>query len=198
MRLIGVLVAVCLLLTGCAAAAPPVTAAERAHIRTVLLDQQWAQISRIYPDAVRPTTPVTHTVPDHDWPLAVVNCLHALGYIAQVQGDSFTFDSFTSQSNRDFHVAGYGCTSEYVKQSDVEALLTPRQQQAFDDFEVYQVQPCLRLAGAKNFLPPVGHLTGLSSWSPFQLVWLNGPAKAAAYLELKCPPTPYWMDLASG
>jgi hypothetical protein len=196
MRLISVLVALCLLLTGCAAAGPPVSGADRARIRTSLLDEQWRDILSHYPQAVRPPSPVTHTVADHDWPLAVVNCLHARGYIAAVHGDGFTFDSFTNQSAQDFHVDGYRCTAAYVKESDVEGKLTRQQLEAFDDFEVNQVQPCLRLAGAKTFTPPVGHLTGLSTWNPFDLVWLNYTAKDAAYLELKCPPVPNWMDLA--
>ncbi len=112
-------------------------------------------------------------------------------------GDSFTFDSFTNQTNADFHVEGYICTSAYAKASDVLAELNPAQVQAFDDFEVNQLQPCLRLAGAKTFPPPVGHLTGISDWNPFDLIWLNGTAKEAAYLELRCPPIPAWMDLAS-
>ena len=197
MRLIGVLVAVCLLLAGCAAAGPPVSAADRARIRTALLDEQWQDIVNHFPGAVRPAAPVTHTVPDHDWPLAIVDCLHARGYIAAVQGDSFTFDSFTNQSSEDFHIDGYKCTSAFVKESDVEGRLTAAQLQALDDFEVNQLQPCLRLAGVKTFPPPVGHLTGLSDWNPFDLVWLNGTAKAADYLEQKCPPIPTWMDLAS-
>ncbi|MCU1415280.1 MAG: hypothetical protein JWN80_2620 [Microbacteriaceae bacterium] len=201
MRLIGVLetavlVAACLLLAGCASAQPPVSAAQRAQIRTALLDKQWQEIANVYPDAIRPKAPATHTVPDHDWPQDVVDCLHDRGYIAQVSGDSFTFDSFSNQTNVDFHVEGYLCTSAYVQQSDVLARLTKQQQQAFDDFEVYQVQPCLRLAGAQTFPPPVGHLTGLSSWSPFDLVWLTGSTKSSAYLEQKCPPTPSWLDLA--
>lgn len=187
--------AVTVLLGGCATAVQPVSAVERAHIRTLLMNDQWAPLAIQYPEAIRPVVPVMHTVADHDWALDVVSCLRARGYIAQVTGDGFSYDAYTGETALEFSVEGYICTANFAKQSDVFARLSADQQAAFDSFELTQVQPCLRLAGATTTSAPAVHLTGLAGWSPYDEVWKHSSAREIRYLEQRCPPIPSWMNL---
>ncbi len=188
-------VAAALLLAGCATAAPPVSADQRAKIRTVLSNAQWAPLAMQYPEAIRPSVPIVHTVTDHDWAADVVSCLHARGYIATVTHSGFSYDAYTGETALEFQVEGYICTANFAKQSDVFARLSADQQAAFDSFELTQVQPCLRLAGAKTASAPLVHLTGLAAWSPYDEVWKHSSAKEVSYLEQRCPPIPSWMNL---
>lgn len=187
-----------LLLTGCSAPRPPVSAAERADIRSILLDQAWNPLAKEYPEAIRPPISIVHTVTDHDWAADVVGCLHRRGYIASVTraGSGFSYDAYPGETALEFTVEGYICTASYARQSAVVAMLSTTQQAAFDSFQVSQVQPCLRLAGASTIPAPPSRLTGLAGWSPYDLVWANRPsARALSYLERRCPPIPQWMNL---
>jgi hypothetical protein len=194
--LLAVTLICAVLLSGCATAAPPVSSAELAQIRSVLLDEAWRPIATEYPEALRPQVPIVHTVTDHDWSADVVGCLQRRGYIASVTGTGFSYDAYPGETPVKFTVEGYICTATFAKQSAVFARLSASQQNAFDGFQVTQVQPCLRLAGARTTAAPSARLTGLAGWSPYDDVWRSRPtARALSYLEQRCPPIPQWMNL---
>ncbi len=92
LRLLAVIAAIAVL-SGCTSAQAPVSASERAHIRTVLLDEQWAPLAASYPEAFRPRIPVTHTVPDHDWAPTGVACLRGRGYDALAVGAGLQYSA---------------------------------------------------------------------------------------------------------
>jgi hypothetical protein len=197
MRLVALVVGCALLLTGCASTPPPVSAAQRAHIRTALLDQQWAPLAQSYPEAFRPAVPVTHTVTDHDWPTTVAACLRGRGYEAFAARGGYQYSAKSNETSLEFAIDGYICTASFVQESAVLARLSDLQQRTFDDFQVEQVQPCLRLAGVVSSGAPTQHLTGLAGWSPFDSVWSSNPSGSAiSYLEQRCPPIPGWLDLS--
>ncbi len=196
------LAAVVLALAGCASApsTTPVSAAERARIRTAILDDQWAAIATTYPEAVRPRITVTRTVPDFEWAKDVVACLGRLGNKATPTGLGFVYSSTAGETAIDYTVVGYLCTSSWVRLSDVQGRLTGRQERDFEDFEIHQVRPCLLLAGARSSPPPTdvqrSGLSGLAGWSPYDLVRRTATPGQLDYLEQRCPPVPGWMDLA--
>ncbi len=133
---VAVAAAVMLLLAGCSAApsGDPLGAGGRARIRTELLNEQWGVILDNFPDATRPVVGATHSVTAHDWPAAVVACLHAMGYVARADGTGFTFDSFTNETDEEFRIDGYKCTAQNVEDFAVASKLTKSQQQVYDDF----------------------------------------------------------------
>lgn len=196
LRLVAVFLAGTVFLTGCSEASQPVSDAERASIRSVLLDQAWKPLATEYPEAIRPRVPVVRTVPDHDWAADVVVCLRERGYIAFASANNFRYDAFPGETALEFAVEGYICTASFAKQSAVFARLSENQQAAFDRFQVGQVQPCLHLAGALTSPPPSARLTGLAGWSPYDEVWASRPSpRALSYLQRRCPPVPQWMNL---
>jgi len=191
-----------LVLAGCASPPPaPVSAEDRARIRSEILESQWAPIAATYPEAVRPKSTVTHTVPDFEWATDVVGCLNRLGNSAKTTDGSFVYSSTAGETAIDYAVVGYLCTSSWVKLSDVQGRLTGRQEGDFENFEIHQVRPCLLLAGARSSSPPTdiqaSGLFDLAGWSPFDLVRAKASRAQLDYLEQRCPPIPVWMDLAS-
>lgn len=196
LRWLAAITAGVLMLTGCAVSTPPVSAAERASIRKLLVSQQWAPLHLEYPEAIQPEIPVVHTVTDHDWAAHVVTCLRGRGYIAFLSANGFSYDAYTGETALEFRVEGYICTASFAKQSDVVGRLTTSQRAAFDSFQINQVQPCLRVAGAATSDPPSARLTGLAGWSPYDIVWADLPTpRALDYLEKRCPPIPQWLNL---
>jgi hypothetical protein len=191
-----------LTLVGCASSSPaPVSAKDRARIRSEILEGQWAPIAATYPEAVRPKTTVTHTVPDFEWATDVVGCLNRLGNRAKATGGSVVYSSTAGETSIDYAVVGYLCTSSWVKLSDVQGRLTGRQEGDFENFEIHQVRPCLLLAGVRSPPPPTdiqaSGLFDLAGWSPFDLVRTTVSTAHLDYLEQRCPPIPAWIDLAS-
>ena len=186
-----VLGAAVLLLAGCAAVpGDPVSAAERAHIRSVLLNEQWGEIQGEYPESIRPSVPETLTVADHDYPDLMVACLNGLGYHAVRTDNGYINSAAQGQTALEMTVESYVCTARYIPVSKVLPTLSRAQVQAYQQFESSEVRPCLQQAGA-----PTGVEYGIQG-NPYDVVWqLRYPARQLAYLELRCPPIPSWLNL---
>ncbi len=190
-------------LAGCAAAPePPVTDDERAGIRQEILSTLWAPIAQSYPEAIRPVIPVSHTVTDHDWPARMASCLRSRGYTSEVvdNGQGYT-DGGQGQTQLVFTVDAYNCQATWISFSQVANYLTPRQLEAFYNFQVTTLQSCLRLAGVVTAPSPGRQyalgIPELAGWNPYQVFWQSQPTYAAlTYMETRCPPIPGWLDLA--
>jgi hypothetical protein len=194
---------VVLALAGCASAPPPVTDDERASIRSEILSALWAPIAQSYPEAIRPVIPVTHTVLDHDWPERMASCLRGRGYSSEVtdNGQGYT-DGGQGQTQLVFTVDAYNCQATWVSFSQVANYLAPRQFEAYYNFQVATLQPCLRLAGVITSRSPGRQyalgIPELAGWNPYQIFWQSQPSRSElSYLETRCPPIPGWLDLAT-
>ena len=197
---------VAIVLAGCASEAdgPPLTGDERASIRAEILSTIWAPIAQTYPEAIRPQIPVTHTVTDHDWPYRMASCLRSRGYSSDVidNGARYTDGATQGQTQLVFTVDAYNCQATWVSFSQVANYLGERQYEAYYNFEVTTLQPCLRLAGVTSSASPGRQyalgIPELAGWNPYQVFWQSQPTRAAQdYLETRCPPIPGWLDLAS-
>jgi len=146
---------------------------QRSSIRTTILDLKWSPVAAEYPEAIRPEVTMMVTVPDHDWPDAMVECLRLAGIVAHVVNGNAVYGS-AGQTPLEVAVSFYSC--------------------------LRIVRPCLLTAGAPSPASPdrsaaVG-LAGLAGWNPYQVIWTSTiTAQTQTYLEQRCPPTPTWLNL---
>lgn len=197
------LAASALLLAGCAGPAleSPLSQKTRALIRTSILDQKWSELTKDYPEALRPAVLVVHTLVDHDWPSAIVKCLRDSGFTATATDNGYRYSSSFGQSPLEFAVAGYVCSASYPVESEVKSYLTDSQKEALYNYQRNWLRPCLLAAGAPTAAPPdrqsADSVAGLAGWSPYQVLWQSGISPGAlGYFEHRCPPLPTWLDLA--
>ncbi|CAN5536279.1 hypothetical protein BH10ACT4_BH10ACT4_04040 [soil metagenome] len=200
----AVLIAVALLLAGCAPSVPaaeatPLSALQRAIIRNSILDSKWAQVASEYPEAIRPAVTISPTVPDHDWAPAMVECLKSAGVVAYILNGEPVYGS-AGQTPLEVAVRYYACEAAHPSESQVASHLSRSQSAALYDYYLLVVRPCLLTAGAPSPASPdrsaAEGLAGLAGWNPYQVIWTSSmPATTQAYLEQRCPPTPAWLDL---
>lgn len=191
-------------LSGCAptdgdSGAAPLTDRQRASIRTTILDAKWSQVAAEYPEAIRPKVTMAPTVPDHDWPAAMVACLKSSGIVAYVTNGVPTYGS-AGQTPLEVAVRYYGCEGAHPSESQVASYFTPAQSVALYDYYLQVVRPCLLTAGAPSPASPdrsaAEGLAGLAGWNPYQVIWTSSmPTTTLAYLQRRCPPTPSWLNL---
>ncbi|MET4781967.1 hypothetical protein [Glaciihabitans sp. UYNi722] len=191
-----------ILLAGCttAPAKPLISQEKRALIRSQLLDKQWRIVARQYPEAIRPVVSSPHIVSNHEWPQAVVDCLGEHGIKARVLQGGLTYLSGSGQTQLEYTVESYNCAAQYVTDSDVLRLLSPRLAEADYQYLVTVVRPCLLVAGAPSPASPnreiAKDINGLAGWNPFQVIWAgNYPRSLVRYWEDRCPPVPGWLDI---
>ena len=172
---------------------------QRASIRTTILDSKWSPVAAEYPEAIRPEVATMVTVPDHDWPDAMVECLRLAGIVAHVVNGNAVYGS-AGQTPLEVAVSFYSCEAGHPAESQVASYFTPAQSAALYDYYLRIVRPCLLTAGAPSPASPdrsaaVG-LAGLAGWNPYQVIWTSTiTAQTRTYLEQRCPPTPTWLNL---
>lgn len=195
---------------GCATVPePPVSDAQIAQIRTVMLDQQWRSVSIYYPELERPVVRVERTVSPYQWTRVLGDCLHDAGYNVEVSTDGMSFSADSGESVQDYSLATYVCTARFpdfgtvISQLDAPAFI------ALQAFWAGTVAPCLTLAGepaprAAARVAPEGSpeitaqsVIGMGAYPIAGLVQGREEADVAR-LEQRCPTVPAWLDLARG
>lgn len=189
----------CFVLSACSSSLPPVSAGQAAYLRSVLADRAWVSVGVSYPEALRPAVVVQRTVPDHDWPAAMVECLHGVGITARQVGESVIYSSGGTTS-LEFAVYYYTCQAALPSQSAVTAFLDARQEKALIGYFQNVVKPCLVLLGRVSpGVPSVSYLksaTDYAAFNPYNEVYESGiSAKSLHVVELQCPPVPSWLNL---
>lgn len=197
-------VAVAVTLSGCVPSGSgdkksPLSAVQRARIRSAIIDSKWSQVATDYPEALQPKVTMAPTVADHDWAQAIVSCLKMAGIVAYDDNGSPIYGS-QGQTPLEVAVTFYACEVGHPSQSQVASYLTPEQSGALYDYYLRAVRPCLLAAGAPSPASPdrsaAASLAGIAGWNPYQVIWTSSmSATAQAYLEQRCPPTPAWLDL---
>lgn len=191
---------------GLLAAGSPLSARERTHIRTALLESEWADVESQYPEAIRPPVQMSATVPDQVSSRPLVSCLSERGIEAFGSDGSITYGSSNGQTPLEVAVAFYSCRAGNPTTSQVSRYLDDLESYALHNYYVDSVRPCLLAAGAHSELPRISPaaqtLSGLpaaSSWNPYSEVWASDPSPAAlGFLEQRCPPVPAWLNLGAG
>ena len=172
---------------------------QRASIRTTILDTKWSAVAAEYPEAIRPEVAMMVTVPDHDWPEAMVECLRVAGIVAHVVDGKAIYGS-AGQTPLEVSVGFYSCEAGHPAESQVASYFTSAQSAALYDYHLRVVRPCLLSAGAPSPASPdrsaAVALAGLAGWNPYQVIWTSAiSAQTRTYLEQRCPPTPTWLNL---
>ena len=204
--IVVVMVAACLvLLAGCAqaTAVDPLGPQRREQIRQSILDIHWADVVKVYPDAIRPKVPTTRPVSNHDQRDAVIACLRAFGIPASRTDNGFRYNSSLGQSQLEFEAEQYVCEASSPSESEVRSYLSGSSWAALFDYQRKIVRPCLLSAGAKSSAPPDGgsdyyQSVALAAWDPYTEILAAKPrSRVVAYFEQRCPPLPPWLDLSN-
>ncbi len=197
--------ALSVVLVGCTMPPPsPLSDAERAELRSQIVDGQWLPVARDYPEAVRPDIRNTAVVPDRDWPADIRTCMRDAGFLVTVDSSTgvVSYESSAGKTPLEYAVRRYSCGAQYVTVSDVTGRLTTKQYLSLMAYYLNAVRPCLLAAGAPSPAPPgrsafvAGDAQG-RTWNPFEELWSRHTSRyALGYLETRCPPVPSWLDLA--
>ena len=174
---------------------------QRAAVRSHILNGHWDIVASQYPEAIRPDVAVLHTVPDHEWAQAVVDCLVDHGIRARAGGTGVHYAGSAGLTQLEYAVVNYTCSVQHPAETTVARLLGPRVVEADYRFHVDIVRPCLLIAGAPSPASPNRELAdgvdGLAGWNPFQVIWAKYPLGTVLYWERRCPPVPDWLNLGS-
>ncbi|HEY0259302.1 MAG TPA: hypothetical protein VGC18_05570 [Lacisediminihabitans sp.] len=198
------LAASAVLLTGCASPPPVIGEAERTRMVSTLKDGEWREVSRLYPEAVRPAVSPVRTIPDYEWATTMAACLRAAGFAVTPtdDGQGYSYSSSDGQSPLDFAVTTYSCEVAYPTVFILLSLLGPKQTSLEAAYQRGVVRPCLLLAGAPSPAPDqlaLRDAPGTSSgWDPYQgLLHGAAPDATVRFFEQRCPPVPPWLQLSA-
>ena len=203
---VAVLLASAGLLSACSPiVGSPLTAADRAAVRSAILASAWRDVSAQYPEALRPEVVVSTTLADHEWRRQLVLCLRDRGITARLAEGQVTYSSSNGQPPLEVAVSFYSCTMSHPSVAVVQQYLDDAQSYALHNYYLNSVRPCLIAAGVPSPLPRLRSasetLSGLpvpSSWNPYEIVSASKISPVAlGALEQRCPPIPAWLNLGS-
>jgi hypothetical protein len=202
--LLAIVVTVLLgVLCGCASpVTPPTPLSYRQRMIEIegLFDQNWAVVSRLHPDAVRPTVNIVHIAGGDTWVRLMTRCLHDRGVRnATVLPSGTIAVQAEIQDRAATDVAEFACEVEYPRKALFDSHLSASQLGALYDYFVGFLQPCLLRFGLAAPEAPSraafisGYYRG-NHWTPYSGVTYRVGRNGSSPVIEQCPALPAWIE----
>jgi hypothetical protein len=189
----------CVLLAGCATAAPDppsISAAQRRAATEADLNQRWEQVAPGNPSYLRPTVPIIRYVNYVDEGPVLAKCMREAGYphVAWSLTGGIVDTDVKPVDRFPVEVAIYVCEAQYPSDPLELGYLSDAQQKYLYTYWNTDTVPCLRSHGALvGDLPPVGVFgegyEDVAAFNPFDHAKLPRGV-TQSYLLAVCPPYP--------
>lgn len=160
-----------------------------------MLDEQWAQVIAVFPNAVRPDTTKVREIEPEDWASVIAGCLDEQGFQTVVRADGgIENPGVPSAQQEALAVAKFVCGASYPFSEKYSQPLTETQLSRLYEFWVGESVPCLQSFGLNPppaptlavFLEQYGTADG---WHPFIVFGtLSGPRYDEVFVA--CPQAP--------
>ncbi|WP_394768276.1 hypothetical protein [Lacisediminihabitans sp.] len=190
-------------LSGCASpVTPPTPLSYRQRMIEIegLFDQNWAIVSRLHPDAVRPMVNIVHIASGDTWVRLMTDCLHDRGVrnVAVLPSGTIAVEAEV-QDRAAIDVAEYACDVEYPRKAVFNSHLSASQLGALYDYYVGFLQPCLMGFGLAVPQTPArdafisGYYRG-NHWSPYNGATYRVGRSGTSPVVERCPALPAWIE----
>lgn len=160
------------------------------------LDESWASIASMDPQAVRPETAIIRYVTIKDHFRLVADCVNEQGFTANLGADGgISFGEVPPAQGTALNIALYVCTASYPLEDKYTLPPTEDQLRRLYEYQANESVACLRALGYTISAPPslqqfIDTFNTQDAWSPFAEALATATEVEAIEANAACPQQP--------